>query len=171
VHPLGKSPVVTHDGKTIAESGALVEYLLDHFGEGRLRPAAGTDAYERYRFFLHFAEGSMMSPLLVKLITGRLKKAVPFLGKAIAGKVDATFTDPELASHLAFVEASLEGREWLVDELSGADVMMCFPVQASVSRSGLAGDFPNVRAYVARIEERPAWARAIERGGEHIIAG
>jgi glutathione S-transferase len=162
--------VVTHEDETIAESGAIVEYLLDHFGEGRLRPALGTDDYERYRLFLHFAEGSMMPPLLVKLIIGRLKKAVPFLGKAIASKVDANYTDPEMASHLAFVEASLEGREWLAGELSGADVMMCFPVQASVTRSGLAGDFPNVRAYVARIEARPAWARAIERGGEHIIA-
>ncbi len=171
VHPLGKSPVITHDGQVIAESGALVEYVLDNFGDGRMRPAAGSEDHQRYRFFLHFAEGSMMAPLLVKLITGRLKKGVPLLGKTIAGKIDGAFTDGEIRRHLDFVESSLDGREWLAGELSGADVMMSYPLMASLSRGDIVGDrdYPNVRAYVKRIEARPAWKRAVDRGGEAML--
>jgi glutathione S-transferase len=173
IHPLGKSPVITHDGNVVAESGALVEYVLDAFGDGRMRPEAGSKELQRYRFFLHFAEGSMMAPLLVKLITGRLKKGLPLLGKAIAGKIDASYTDGEITRHLDFVEESLEGREWLTGKLSGADVMMSYPVQASLARGDVRGgrDYPNVRAYVDRIAARPAWKRAIEKGGEPFLRG
>ena len=166
VHPLGKSPVISHGARVVAESGAIVEYVIDELGEGRLRPAPGTDDYLRYRYFLHFAEGSMMPPLLVKLITSRLRKGVPLLGKVIAGKIDESYTDPENRRHLEHVEAELEGRDWLAGELSGADVMMSYPVLAALDRSGVRGDFPRVRDYVRRIEARPAYARAVERGGE-----
>ena len=166
VHRLGKSPVISHAGRVVAESGAIVEYVIDELGEGRMRPARGTDDYLRYRYFLHFAEGSMMPPLLVKLITSKLRKGVPLLGKVIAGKIDAAYTDPENRRHLEHVEAELEGREWLAGDLSGADVMTSYPVMAALDRAGIAGDYPRVRAYVARIEARPAYARALERGGE-----
>jgi len=165
VHPLGKSPVVTNGDDVIAESGALVEYLLDTFGEGRFRPAADSDEWRTYRFFMHFAEGSMMPPLLVKLITGRLRKAIPLLGRMIASQIDGAFTDPENQRHLEFVESALEGRQWLAGELSGADIMMSFPVMAALSRAGVEGSFPNVSAYVSSIEARPAYTRALDRGG------
>ena len=165
IHPLGKSPVITHGERTIAESGPIVEYLLDELGAGQLRPAPGTDAHLRYRYFMHFAEGSMMPPLVVKLITGKLRRAVPLLGKVIAGQIDGVYTDAENRRHLDHVEAELAGREWLAGELSGADVMMSYPVMAALERSGIEGDFPNLRAYVGRIEARPAYARALERGG------
>jgi len=169
VHPFGKSPVIVHEGRVIAESGAIVEYILDHFGEGRLRPEPGTDDFETYRFFLHFAEGSMMAPLLVKLIMRRVAKAVPIVGKVIAGKVDGSYSDPETRGHLELVESALDGREWLAGELSGADVMMSYPLQAALARSGIQGGLENVRAYVARIEARPAYVRAGEVGGKLTI--
>ena len=171
VHPLGRSPVITHDGRTLAESGAIVEYLLDTFGQGRMRPQPETEDLDRYRFFMHFAEGSMTAPLLVKLITSRLSQAVPLLGKGIARRIDQSYTDPQLALHLKYVESALEGRQWLAGELSGADVMMCYPLEASITRSGIAGDFPNIRAYLARIGQRSAWQRAIERGGAMLLGG
>lgn len=166
VHPLGKSPVITHGDRTVAESGAVVEYLLDELGEGRLRPAPGTDEHLRYRYFLHFAEGSMMPPLVVKLIMGRLRKGLPLLGKAVAGAIDKSYTDAENRRHIEHVESELEGREWLAGELSGADVMMSYPVLAALRSAEIEGDFPRLRAYVQRIEARPAWVRAVERGGE-----
>lgn len=171
IHPLGKSPVISHGDRVVAESGAIVEYALDELGGGRMRPAPGSDDFLRYRYFLHFAEGSMMAPLLVKLITGKLRNAVPLLGKIIAGKIDATYTDPENRRHLEHVEAELEGRDWLAGELSGADVMMSYPIMAALDRAGISGDFPRVRAYVDRIEARPAYARAVERGGEAFASG
>ena len=172
VHPLGKSPVLTNGEIVVAESGAITEYVVEELAGGRMRPPAGTDALRRYRFFLHFAEGSMMAPLLVKLIFARVRAAVPLLGKAIAKKVDATFTDREIRIHLAFVEAELEGRDWLAgDELSAADVMMSYPLQAATSRGGLAGEHPGILAYLSRIEARPAYQRALERGGPFDVAG
>jgi len=165
VHPLGKSPIITLGDDVVAESGALTEYVIDKFGDGKLRPAADSPEHQTYRFFMHFAEGSMMAPLLVKLITSRLAKGIPLLGKIIAGKIDGNFTDAENRRHLSFVESSLEGRDWLAGEFSGADIMMSYPVMAALSRAGIEGSFPNTRAYVARIKARPAYARALERGG------
>ena len=169
VHPLGRSPMVTCEGRTFVESGAIVEQLLDTFGQGRMRPAAGSENYDRYRFFTHFAEGSMMAPLMVKLITSRISQSVPLLGKGIAKRIDQAYTDPQLALHLNYVEGALEGMQWLAGELSGADVMMCYPLQTSLERSGIRGDFLNLRRYIMRVCERPAWKRAIERGGEMLL--
>lgn len=97
MHPLGRAPVVTHGGEVLAESGAMVEYILDTFADGRLRPEPGSEELSRYRFYMHFAEGSMMAPLLVKLIMARMKKAIPLLGRVVAGRVDSAYTDPEFA--------------------------------------------------------------------------
>jgi len=170
VHPLGKSPVLTHGDVVIAESGAVVEYVLDVFGDGRMRPEPGTSAHRDYQQFMHFAEGSMMAPLLVKLIFDRLRPAIPLLGSMVANKVDATFTLREVRSHLGYVEAHLEGREWLAgDEPTGADVMMSYPLQAATERVDLGEPFPRVAAYLERIASRPAYRRAVERGGPFEI--
>ncbi|MCA9611174.1 MAG: glutathione S-transferase [Sandaracinus sp.] len=174
IHPLGKSPVVDVDGVVLAESGAILEELVDLAG-GKLRPEAGSEAHRRYRFFLHYAEGSLMPPLLVHLITGQLRtKKIPFLvrpiAKAIAGQIDGAFTNGELASNVAFLEKELASRSFLAgDELSAADVQMSYPVLALLSRSGAPA--PAIRAYVARLEARPAYAKAIEVGGPIDLDG
>lgn len=168
VHPLGKSPVVEIDGVVFAESGAILEQLVD-VAKGALRPELGSEAHRRYRFFLHYAEGSLMPPLLVSLITGQLRgKKVPFLvrpiGKAIASQIDGAYTNAELRSNVAFLEAELASRPFLAgDELTAADVQMSYPVWALLSRSDAPA--PKLRAYYERLKARPAYARAIERGG------
>lgn len=170
VHPLGKSPVLQHGDVVLAESGAIIEYVLDELADGRLRPAQGTAAHRDYRFWLHFAEGSMMAPLLVKLLFDRLRSTIPLLGRVIANAVDDRFTMGEIHAHLGHVERSLEDRDWLAGELSGADVMMCYPVLAALSRGGVAHEYPRVKAYVARFEARPAYKRALEKGGPVLLA-
>jgi len=174
VHPLGKSPILEHDARTLVETGAIVEYLLDTFDDGTLRPKAGTDAHLRHRFFLHYAEGSLMPPLLVKLITSEIASPkVPFLvrpiAKEIAKTVDRAFTDRQIATHLAFLESELEGREWFVDSLSGADIMLSFPLEAAKARVGLQR-YPRLAAFVDRVHAREPYKRALERGGEYAYA-
>ena len=138
IHPLGKSPVVTDGGKTVAESGAILEYLVETYGNGRLAPARDTPDFERYRYFLHYAEGSLMPLLLMKLVTGKIRQA-PFvvrpIAKAIAGKIDGGFVDPNLARHVTFVDGELAGRDWFAGELSAADCQMLFPMQAIAART------------------------------------
>ena len=176
VHPLGKSPVVTlEDGTVLAESGAIIEALVDRYGNGRLRPEPGTEAYQRYRFFMHYAEGSLMPPLLVRFILTRLRSApLPFfvrpIARGIAGKIDEQYTNPELARQAAFIEGELEGRQWLVgDEPTAADVQMSFPVEALVARGSGSGSYPRITALVERIHARPAFQRALERGGSYDL--
>jgi len=172
VHPLGKSPVLTHGDVVLAESGAIVEYVLDELADGRIRPEPGTPEHRDYRGFLHFAEGSMMAPLLVWLIFDRVRSSVPLLGGLIANKVDQTFTLNEVRSHLRFVEAHLDGREWLAgDEPTGADVMMSYPLQAATERVDVGEPFPRIAAYLERIAARPAYRAAAERGGPFEIPG
>lgn len=163
VHPLGRSPVLEHDGLILAESGAIMEYVVETFGEGQLRPT-DAEGLRRYRFFLHFAEGSMMAPLLVRLIMSQVKKAVPILGGIIAGQVGGAYSNPEIASQLDFVEDELEGREWLAGELSAADINMSYPLENAFGGVADAAEYPNIRAYLARIAARPAHQRALERG-------
>jgi glutathione S-transferase len=169
IHPLGKAPVVTVDGDVLAESGAIVDELVDRFGNGRLRPEPGTDAFRRYRFWLHYAEGSFSPPLLVKLLCSKVRTApVPFfvkpIAKEIAGKVDDNFTNPELVKHFAFIEAELAKSKWFAgDELSAADVQMSFPMEASMMRA--TGERPRMQAWLDAVRARPAYQRAIEKGG------
>jgi len=176
VHPLGKSPVVTlEDGTVLAESGAIIEALVDRYGDGRLRPQPGTDEHQRYRFFMHYAEGSLMPPLLVRFIMARLRSApLPFfvrpVAKGIARKIDETFTDPEIARHVSFIEGELEGRQWLVgDEVTAADVQMSFPLEALLGRAGGVGSHPRISGLVERMRARPAYQRALERGGPYDL--
>jgi glutathione S-transferase len=174
VHPLGKSPVVTTDeGLTLAESGAVVETLIERYGNGRLAPAAGTPEALRYRYWLHYAEGSAMPPLLLKLMFDQIEKAkMPFfakpIAKAIAGKAKAAFITPNIKSHLDFMEGELGKSKWFAgNAFSGADIQMSFPVEAAVARGGLDASRPKLMAYLERIRERPAYMRALERGGPY----
>jgi glutathione S-transferase len=172
VHPLGKSPVVVReDGLALAESGAVIETLNERYGNGRLAPAAGTPEALRYRYWLHYAEGSAMPPLLLKLMFDRIEKSkMPFfakpIAKAIAGKAKAAFIMPNIKSHLDFMEGELGKSEWFAgDAFSGADIQMSFPVEAALARGGLDASRPRLMAYLERIHTRPAYMRALERGG------
>jgi glutathione S-transferase len=175
IHPLGKSPVITEDGVTVAESGAILEYLVERHGGGRFAPKAGTPEHRRYRYYLHYAEGSLMPPLLVKLITTRVRGAkMPFfvkpIARKIAGTIDLGFVDPNLERHLAFLEGDLDGRAWFAgDELTAADVQMSYPLEAAMSRAGETARTPNVTRVLDAMRARPAYARAIEKGGPVMI--
>lgn len=180
VHPLGKSPVITDDSAsgrvTVAESGAVVEYLIDTYGGGRLIPPAGTQARRDYTYWLHYAEGSAMSPLLMKLLFSALPKRSPWLMRPMVGALSKTviagFIDPQIKRHLAFWEEALTKSEYFAGaELTGADIQMSFPAQAALARAAKPGQFPKVEAFVARIEARPAYQRALARGGPFKILG
>ena len=173
VHPLGKSPVVEDDGKIIAETGAMIDYLIDQHGNGRLRPAPGTAEYDRYRYWLHYAEGSAFPPLLLKLILSRMASAkMPFFAKPVAKKIVQGaldgFVDPQLKLHFDYIESELGKSEWFAgDAFSGADIIMSFPLEAFVSRSGRAPR--NIKGFLSRIHARPAYQTALQRGGPYDI--
>jgi glutathione S-transferase len=171
VHPLGKSPVITDDGRVVAETGAIVEYLVDRYGSGRLRPAQGTDDGLAYTYWLHFAEGSAMPPATMKLVFAMLPSRVPFLIRPIAamlGKaVDAQYLAPTIALQTAFIEETLGRALWFAGSaFSAADVMMSFPLEVTATRSGLGG-FPRIAAWLETIHARPAYQRALEQGGPY----
>jgi glutathione S-transferase len=171
VHPLGKSPVITEDGLTVAESGAILEYLVERHGGGRLVPAPGTPERMAYRYWMHYAEGSAMPPLLLKLVFDRIERGpMPFfarpIAKAIAGKVKATLVHPQLERHMDFMERSLAAHAWFAGpEFTAADIQMSFPVEAAATRAGLDTRRPRLLDFLARIHARPAYQRALERGG------
>ena len=171
VHPLGKSPVITDGDLTIAESGAIVEYLVERYGNGRLVPKPGTPERLRYTYWLHFAEGSAMLPLVMKLVFGRLETApMPFfvkpIAKGIAAKVKESFIEPNIKAQLDYMEAELAKTTWFAgDEFSAADIQMSFPVEAAAARGGLDSARPKLMAFLGRIHAMPAYKRAIEKGG------
>ena len=176
VHPLGKSPVITEGDITVAESGAIIEYLLERHGGGCLVPAAGTPERLRYRYWLHFAEGSAMPPLLLKLIFGRIAtRAMPFfvkpIARAISARVQSDFVDPNLTRQLDFMEAELSQTEWFAGpEFSAADIQMSFPLEAAAQRAGLNASRPKLMAFLKKIHARPAYKKALERGGPYSFA-
>jgi len=176
VHPLGKSPVITDGDATVAESGAIVDYLVERYGNGRLVPAAGTPQRLRWTYWLHFAEGSAMPPLLLKLIFERIKVSpMPFFAKpiarGIANKVMAAMVDPNLKRQLDFMEGELTRSEWFAgDTFSAADIQMSFPVEAAQQRAGLDASRPRLMAFLKRIHARPAYRKALERGGPYSFA-
>lgn len=176
VHPLGKSPVITEDEVTVAESGAIVEYLLDeHDPEGRLRPKPRTPEGRHFTYWLHFAEGSAMPPLLMKLVFDKVRSApVPFfikpVVKGIADKVTSSFIAPNISSQLAFMERELAQRPWFAGaQFSAADIQMSFPLEAAASRGGLDTRYPKLSDFLARIHARPAYQRALEAGGPYKL--
>ena len=176
VHPLGKSPVVTDDGVTLAESGAIVEYLVERFGNGRLVPPPGTPERRRYAYWLHFAEGSAMPPLLLKLIFDRIPTMpMPFFVKPIARgistKVLERMVTPNLKRQLDFMESELAGSPWFAGaEFSAADIQMSFPLEAAAQRAGLDASRPHLVEFLKRIHARPAYKKALERGGPYSFA-
>jgi glutathione S-transferase len=177
VHPLGKSPVVTDGDNTLAESGAILEYLVDRHGGGRLIPADHTPERLRYTYWLHYAEGSAMPPLLLKLIFDRVESApMPFfvrpIARGIARKVKSTFIEPQLETHLSFMESELGKSPWFAGEsFTAADIQMSFPVEAAKARAGVTRDSrPHLFAFLERIHSRPAYQRALETGGPYDFA-
>ncbi|MFN0046640.1 MAG: glutathione S-transferase family protein [Sphingorhabdus sp.] len=161
IHPLGKSPVIEDDGKIIYESAAIVEYICERHGGADLVPARGTDDHIRYLEYLHFAEGSVMTPILLNIYTSRLGDAAAPLRPRI---------DQQLQSHFQYMEDQLLSSGWFVGEnLSGADIMLSFPAEAAV-KMGYAADKPKLTAFVAAIHARPAYQRALEKGGPYAYA-
>ena len=176
VHPLGKSPVVTEDGLTLAESGAIIEYLVEGHGRGALVPPAGSPERLRYTYWLHFAEGTAMPPLVMKLVFNRIEHSkMPFFAKPVARgisqKVKRGFVDPNLQRIADYIEAELGRSAWFAgDAFSAADIQMSFPMEAIAVRAPGAAR-PGIAAFLERIHARPAYLRALERGGEFAVLG
>lgn len=171
VHPLGKSPVVTDDELTLAESAAILEYLIERYGDGRLVPPAGSPENLRFRYWMHYAEGSAMPPLLLKLVFDRIASGpMPFfirpVARGIAKGANKAFIGPQLKLHLDYMESELEKSQWFAgEEFTVADIQMSYPLEAAQSRAGLDASRPRLSAFLQRIRDRPAYQRAVERGG------
>ncbi|MEO7072319.1 MAG: glutathione S-transferase [Rhodanobacter sp.] len=175
VHPLGKSPVITDGDLTLAESGAIIEYLADSYGMPALIPAHGTAERLRCNYWLHYAEGSAMPPLLLALVFQRVATApAPFfvrpVARAIVARVRKDFIDPQLRLHLDYLESQLGEHDWFVgDHFSVADIQLSFPLEAFAARGGLDAHAPGLHAFLQRIHARPAYARALQRGGAYTL--
>src|SRR5258705_49541 len=174
IHPLGKSPVVTDNGNTIAESGAIAEYILDTYGEGRLIPPPKTPERLRYTYWLHYAEGSAMPPLLLKLLFTLMPKRAPALLRPLVRKVSnqalTTLVNPQLKQHMAFWEGELGKSEWFAgNQFTAADIQMSFPLEAAAARGGLEQGHPRAMAFLERIHARPAYNRALDKGGPYTV--
>ena len=175
VHPLGKSPVITDGDRTVAETGAIVEYLVGTYGQGRLIPPSDTDDRLRYTYWLHFAEGSAMPPLVMTLVFGALPSRVPFfirpVAKLISENVQKSFLQPNIDAQLALMEGELARDGWFAGkDFSAADVMMSFPVEAGATRGKGLGDHSRLKAWLATIHARPAYRAALQRGGAYAYA-
>ncbi len=175
VHPLGKSPVIEDDGLVVAESGAIVEYLIGRYGDGRLRPEPGTPAHADYLMWLHAAEASLQPLLLMALLFKVMPERSPALArplvKGVAGTAMKSFVNPRLDEQLSHIDRTLGERAWFAGEdMSGADMMMIFPLEAAQSRMEGEDRYPNIAAYVAKIHGRDAYKRALERGGPYAYA-
>lgn len=174
VHPLGKSPVITDGELTLAESGAVIEYLAERYGNGRLVPPSGTPERVRYTYWLHFAEGSAMPLLVMALIFNRLKQQAPMLvrpiARAIADRALNSFVVPNTERQLDYMENELKQRPWFAgSEFTAADIQMSFPLEAAVARGGLNASRPKLMQWLERIHARPAYQRALERGGKYEL--
>jgi glutathione S-transferase len=175
VHPLGKSPVITDGNHTVAESGAIIEYLIARQGGGRLRPPPDSPARLRYDYWLHYAEGSAMPPLLLKLIFSRLPQAAPALLRPLARRIaqgaQRGFIDPQLKTHCDFWESELGRSAWFAgEEFSAADIQMSYPVEAAAARSGLTLG-PRLGGFLERIHSRDAYRRALAAAGSFSLPG
>jgi glutathione S-transferase len=174
VHPLGKAPVITEDDMTVAETGAIIEYIIDRYGEGRLIPPPQTDDRLRYTYWMHYAEGSAMTPLLLKLIFTRLPQNAPALLRPIvaniADKANARVADPQIRMHLDYWDNELSKAEWFAGkDFTAADIMMSFPLEAAAARAD-AKSRPMVKAFLDRIHARPAYQAALKTGGPYDYA-
>ena len=177
VHPLGKSPVITDGEITLAESGAIIEYLADRYGAGVLIPEHGSPERLRCNYWLHYAEGSAMPPLLLKLVFRKVETApAPFfvrpIAKSIAHKVQHSYVDPQLKLHLDYLEGELGKSEWFAgNAFSAADIQLSFPLEAFAARGGLDSSYPRLTAFLQRIHARPAYQRALQNGGAYSLGG
>jgi glutathione S-transferase len=161
IHPLGKSPVIEDGSLRLAETGAIVDYLVHQYGKG-LAPPDGAEAYWRHRYWMHYAEGSAMPPFLMKLIVNRLGPL---------GWPARRYVDGQIARHLDYLENELNDRPWFAgEEFSAADVMMSFPLEVATARGGLNASRPNLMSFLARIHARPAYQKALSRGGRYAFA-
>lgn len=174
VHPLGKAPVIEDGGKVYAETGAMIDYILDQYGAGRLRPAPGTPGFDRYRYWMYAAEGSYMPPLVMTLFLNRMETApMPFFARPVAKKlvkaVRDGYLDHTMKAQYDYLETELARTPWLAGgEITAADIIMSFPVEAFSAR-GASGAYPNIAAYLNRFQTRPAYVRALERGGPYAL--
>ena len=162
IHPLGKSPVITDDDLTLAESGAIIEYLVERYGEGRLAPKLGTKEHLRYKYWLHYSEGSAMPLLVMKLIFDNFG-----LGDSSPNR---EFVAPQIKLHFDYIESELGKNTWFVgEEFTAADVQMSFPLEAVAAQVGLDANHPQIMGFLERIHARPAYQRALERGGAYQL--
>ncbi len=175
VHPLGKAPLLEVDGEVYAESGAILEHCVDELAQGRLRPDRGTASFHQYRYWMHYGEGSLMAPLLLRLIMNKVKTApLPFFIKPIARgivkKVESTFTGPELELHAGYIEKHLGEHPFFAGEaFCAADVQLSYPIEALLARGGVQANQAKTRAWFETISARPAYVRALEKGGPNML--
>ena len=175
IHPLGKSPVLTDGDTMVAESGAIIEYLVEQYGGGKLIPAAGTPEKRQYTYFMHYAEGSAMTPLLMKLVFDKVATSpMPFfakpIAKGIAQKVKSSYINPQIVSHLQFMEGELAKRTWFAgEEFTAADIQVSFVLEAASARGGLDEKYPKLANFLKKIHARPAYQRGLERGGKYEL--
>jgi glutathione S-transferase len=176
VHPLGKAPILTDDGVVVAESGAIVEYLVSRYGRGEFQPEAGSAEHRQYLYWLHYAEGSLMPLLVMRLVFARMVANTPALlrplTRGIVRRVHAHYLGPQLKLHQDVIETHLRDHLWFAGEsLSGADILMSYPLQLLREHAAGGGDdadttpYPQIDQYLARLQSRPAWQRAATRGG------
>jgi glutathione S-transferase len=176
IHPLGKSPVITDGDLVVAESGAIIEYLARTYGKDTMLPDSGGQAWLDYTYWLHYGEGSLMPPLVMRLVFQKIKTSpMPFFVKPVAkGIVDRTnqmFIGPMINTHMDFIEAHLAENTWFLgDRLSAADIQMSFPLEASVARGIVGKDRPHINAWVERVHARPTYQKALEKGGKYDFA-
>ena len=174
VHPLGKSPVVTDGDRTLAESATILEYLARSYGDAQWAPPVDDSRYWDFHYWMHYAEGSLMPPLLVKLVFSRLREPpVPFFIRPLTGRiadqVDRAFTDRQIETHFGWVDSHLSGHPWFAgDAISAADVQMSFPLEAAMSQQTVTrADYPHVAVWLEKIHGRPAYRRALDAGGDY----
>ncbi len=177
IHPLGKAPVVVDGDVTVAESGAIIEYLVQRYDDGRLRPPDGTAEWRTYSYWLHYAEGTFMPLMIISLILSRIENApMPFfikpIARGIAGKVRSGYLDANVARNLEFMEKTLSESEWFCgDHMTAADVQMSFALEAAEVRTDLAAAYPHLARFLKSIRERPAYRAALDRGGHYELMG
>lgn len=177
VHPLGKAPVITDGDKTVAESGAIIEYLTYEYDDGRLRPEEGTDERLAYNYWLHYAEGTFAPLMILSLVLSRIEQApMPFflkpVAKGIAQKVRDAYLDANVARNLTFMDNTLQRKRWFCGNVfTAADVQMSFALEAAEVRTNLADDYPHLAAFLETIRARPAYKRALDKGGHYELMG
>lgn len=171
LHPLGKAPLITDGDEVLAETGAIVEYIIDHYGDNSWRPGKGSAKRIRYNYWLHAAEGTLMPYLVLHLFLTRMETVPPFpirpIIKAVTGQVRKVYLTPSLGKFFDFMNDELEGVTWFAgNKLTLADIMMSFPLEAAVGRAGLGQSHPHIMAYLERLHARPAYIKALQKAGD-----